>query len=325
MGAYDDAIAYGQRAQALAVAGGDTGEQAVASSLLGTVCFSLGDYHRATDVLRRALTSLTGERLSKRFGAIMASARAHAWLMDCLAELGEFAEGRAYGTAAARIAQETADPSGAILSQSRLGHLVLQQGEFDRAIAIREPTYTHCCTADILLYLSVIMVGLGVACALSGRVPEALHLIEQVVVHNETRGGGIPMMIRLGEASLVAGRPEHASHLAARALVLSRDRKECGNQAWALRLLGEIALLGNPLGVTQAAPHYSQALTLAKERSMRPLQAHCHRGLGTLYATSGQREQARTALSTAIEMYRGMEMTFWLPETEAALAQVDAR
>ena len=25
----------------------------------------------------------------------------------------------------------------------------------------------------------------------------------------------------------------------------------------------------------------------------------------------------------AIELYRDMEMTFWLPETEAALAQVD--
>ena len=46
---------------------------------------------------------------------------------------------------------------------------------------------------------------------------------------------------------------------------------------------------------------------------MRPLQAHCHRGLGTLYATTGQREQARTALSTAIEMYRPWTMTFWLP------------
>ena len=43
-----------------------------------------------------------------------------------------------------------------------------------------------------------------------------------------------------------------------------------------------------------------------------------------LYATTGQREQARAALSTAIEMYRDMEMTFWLPQTEAALAQVDA-
>ena len=57
---------------------------------------------------------------------------------------------------------------------------------------------------------------------------------------------------------------------------------------------------------------------------MRPLQAHCHRGLGTLYATTGQCEQARAALSTAIAMYRAMDMTFWLPQTEAALAQVKA-
>ena len=58
---------------------------------------------------------------------------------------------------------------------------------------------------------------------------------------------------------------------------------------------------------------------------MRPLVAHCHRSLGTLYATAGQREQARAALSTAIELYRAMEMTFWLPETEAVLAQVSTR
>jgi hypothetical protein len=47
--------------------------------------------------------------------------------------------------------------------------------------------------------------------------------------------------------------------------------------------------------------------------------------LGTLYAATGQREQARAELSTAIEMYRVMDMTFWLPQTEAALAQVDTR
>ena len=55
---------------------------------------------------------------------------------------------------------------------------------------------------------------------------------------------------------------------------------------------------------------------------MRPLMAHCHRGLGTLYAMLGQRAQARTALITAIEMSRAMDMTLWLPQTEAALAQV---
>jgi hypothetical protein len=58
---------------------------------------------------------------------------------------------------------------------------------------------------------------------------------------------------------------------------------------------------------------------------MRPLVAHCHRGLGMLYATIGQREQARVELSTAINFYRAMEMTFWLPEAEVALAQVEGR
>jgi hypothetical protein len=28
---------------------------------------------------------------------------------------------------------------------------------------------------------------------------------------------------------------------------------------------------------------------------------------------------------TAIEMYKSMDMTFWLPQTEAALAQVEGR
>jgi hypothetical protein len=54
---------------------------------------------------------------------------------------------------------------------------------------------------------------------------------------------------------------------------------------------------------------------------MRPLQAHCHLGLGRLYARVGQREQARTALATAIESYCAMDMAFWLPQAEAALAQ----
>jgi hypothetical protein len=54
---------------------------------------------------------------------------------------------------------------------------------------------------------------------------------------------------------------------------------------------------------------------------MRPLQAHCHRALGTLYTKTGWQEQARAELSTAIEMYRAMDMTFWLPQAQAALAQ----
>jgi hypothetical protein len=58
---------------------------------------------------------------------------------------------------------------------------------------------------------------------------------------------------------------------------------------------------------------------------MRPLLAHCHLGLGTLYARHGRREDAGAELSDAIELYRAMEMTFWLPRAEATLAEVARR
>jgi tetratricopeptide (TPR) repeat protein len=66
-----------------------------------------------------------------------------------------------------------------------------------------------------------------------------------------------------------------------------------------------------------------RALALAEEHGMRPLQAHCHLGLSAFYAKTGQREQAHAELSAAIGLYRAMDMTFWLPQAEAVLTQVE--
>jgi hypothetical protein len=49
------------------------------------------------------------------------------------------------------------------------------------------------------LYLVGLMVSLGLAYALSGRITEALHLLDQIVMHDETEGGGSSMMAELGE------------------------------------------------------------------------------------------------------------------------------
>jgi hypothetical protein len=68
--------------------------------------------------------------------------------------------------------------------------------------------------------------------------------------------------------------------------------------------------MASPPEWAHAATHDRQALALAEELSMRPLQAHCHRGLCTLYGTTGQWEQARTELSAAVDLYQAMEMTF---------------
>ena len=110
--------------------------------------------------------------------------------------------------------------------------------------------------------------------------------------------------------------------LARQGLELSRASSERGHQAYGLRLLAEIAARREPPESALAEAYYRQALALAEELGMRPLQAHCHLGLGMLYVKRGQQEQACMVLSAAIELYRAMEMTFWLPQTEAALAQV---
>src|SRR5262249_53868437 len=128
----------------------------------------------------------------------------------------------------------------------------------------------------------------------------------------------------LSEGCRLAGHGAEAWQYARQALDLAQQQKDRSSEALALHQLGVIQAHADPPDAEQAETYYQQALALAEELRMRPLQAHCHRGLGTLYATLGQREQARAELATAIELYRAMEMTFWLPETEAALAQMDA-
>ncbi len=55
---------------------------------------------------------------------------------------------------------------------------------------------------------------------------------------------------------------------------------------------------------------------------MRPLIAHCRKGLGALYGRTGREERGRSELTAATDMYRDMEMTVWLGKAEEALAGV---
>jgi tetratricopeptide (TPR) repeat protein len=185
-----------------------------------------------------------------------------------------------------------------------------------------------CQDADLPIFFPWVATALGAAYTLAGRIADAKPLLTQALEQSiATSAAAFQALSRLalGEGQLRAGCLEEAHALAEGALAHARAHQERGNQAYVLHLLGEIAARRDPPESNQARDYYRQALALAEELGMRPLQAHCHRGLGTLYATTGQWEQARTELSTAIEMYQLMGMTFWLPETQAALAQVEER
>ena len=209
-----------------------------------------------------------------------------------------------------------------------LGLLALRQGDLPRALPWLERAVDSCQEADVPGYFPRIAATLGTAYTLAGRLADAVPLLTQAWEQTLALDmGGLQTLCghALGEAQMQAGRLEEAHALAEHTLGLTRAHQERGRKAYALHLLGDIAARHEPPEIELAATFYQQALTLAEALGMRPLQAHCHHGLGTLYATGGQAVQACAELSAAIALYRTMDMTLWLPQAQAMLAQVDTR
>ena len=270
-----------------------------------------------------------GARRHERFGQItLPAVLARAHLAMCHAELGMFAEGRAVGEEGLRIAEAVEHPASLIVACHGIGMLFLRQGDLPRALPLLERAVGLCHEADFPANVPWMAAALGAAYTLVGRSADAVPLLTKAIEQAtamELGGFQVLCSLSLGEAQMLAGRLEEAQVLAERALALAREHGERGHQAYVLRLLGDIAARRDPPESELATGYYQQALALAEELGMHPLQAHCHRGLGILYSRVGRLDEARTALSTALHMYRAMEMALWLPQTEATLAQTGGR
>jgi tetratricopeptide (TPR) repeat protein len=277
----------------------------------------------------QTVAALHGPQRRERFGqAVLPAVHARTHLAMCYAELGTFAAGRALGDEGLQIAQEVTHPGSLMWVSYGHGLLALRQGDLRQALPLLEQAMAICQDADFPAFFASTAAALGAVYTLAGRLAEALPWLMRAVAQAMATERVEPQVfcrLCLGEAQVLTGDLEEAHTLTERTLALAHERQERGHQAYALRLLGDIAARCTPPNVNQALCYYHQALALAEELGMRPLLAHCHRSLGTLYAASGQRKPARTEFAAAIALYRAMDMTFWLPETEAALAQREGR
>jgi tetratricopeptide (TPR) repeat protein len=246
-------------------------------------------------------------------------------LVQCLTELGQFDDGSRYGQEAMRIAEAAGHAFSLYQAWRSLASLYLCQGALNHAIALLERALALCQEADLPYGVPATVSRLGWADAQAGHPVEALADLEQMgqlAASHRTAGGYAMWLVLLSEGYVAVGRLSAAIPLAHEALATARDRKERGAKGYAPRLLGTLTAQGTAPDVVAAARYYQHAILLAQELGMRPLLAHCHRGLGMLYAQAGRPEQARAELSAAVDLYHTMKMTFWLPETGAALAQM---
>jgi tetratricopeptide (TPR) repeat protein len=323
MGDAPSAVVLGQQALALATTLGDGALQMHTAHRLGQSYHVIGDFSRAAAVLRGNIEAAAQAADTPSPDIPIQS---QAWLALTVSTLGAFAEGRRHGEEALHRATREGRGVTPLIAHGCLGLAYLLQGDLAPAIRVLEQGLALGRASDNRDWGRGILACLGFAYALQGRLAEGHALLaEGLQEDRRTRAHHAGRVVWHSEVCRLAGGGAEAGQHAHRALALARQLKERGDEALALHQLGVVYAYADPPDIEQAEVHYRQALTLAEELGMRPLQAHCHRGLGTLYAATGQQEQARSALTTGIAMYRSMDMTFWLPETAAALAQVEER
>jgi class 3 adenylate cyclase/tetratricopeptide (TPR) repeat protein len=331
MGDPDRAMMSSQQALAIAAAHDMAALQDEATTHLGHTYYTLGEYRHALDILRPRVARLDGDGLRERIRAgSLDPVFARTVLVLCLTEVGAFHEGRARGDEGIQRAEAAQHAFSCLLAYWGGGLVALGQGDLHQATPLLERGLVLCQAATLPALLPIFVSALSYAYALAGRHLEARKVLDQAratmaSVQESVSAFQALVSVWLGHACLLTGRLDDAYALATQAHALSQAHRGRGHEAWALHLLGDVARHHQPPESEPAAVHYRQALALAEALGMRPLQAHCHRGLGTLYAKTGQREQARAELTAAIALYRAMDMTFWLPQAEATLGQVEGQ
>jgi len=291
---------------------------------LAMVHHALGNYPRGIALPRRNIEILCGDRAYQAFtGPNLTAVMSYAYLVRCLAERGQFADAVPLAEEGVRLAEAIEYLNSLVVVLCWLGAILLRRGDLNAAIPVLERDVRLCETSEILTVSAWATPCLGLAYALSGRASEAMPLLEQAIEHGAKGTGDHAWQIGVtAEGYLMAGRPNEAMDLADRSLRLAREGEERGYEAWALRLLAEVAARHDPPQGTRAEDHYQEALALATGLGMRPLVAHCHLGLGKLFRRTGKREPAQEHLTTATTMYREMDMRFWLEQAETKMAEL---
>ena len=324
-GDHQRAIDAGERALVLATQMGDSAIQINAQVRLARVYVRLGDYRRAIDLCEQNLSSLKGRPVGERtpFGMqAIVSVATRSQRSVCLGEVGELAQGIGWAQEAVRIAETAGHSHSLVAAYSSLSYVYLVKGDLEMSLTLLDRSLHICRTAHLDIWLSWPQAQLGYAYVHLSRSAEALPLLEDAA-KRPSLGVGIGFhFCWLSEAYLQAGRLDDAIAVVQRALDRARKSKERGQEAWALRLLGEICSQAVTPEIEKAEEHYRRAVTLAEELGMRPLVAHCHVGLGKLYQRTGDLQRAKDHLTTATTMMREMEMGLWLERAEAELKEL---
>jgi class 3 adenylate cyclase/tetratricopeptide (TPR) repeat protein len=313
LGRYRESIEAGERALAVAGSLSDLALQVVTNLPLGLAHHTRGDYKRAREHFDWNAAHLEGNLASQRFGMfVLPAAFSRSFVAWGLADTGQFSEAFNIGEDALRIAENASHPFSCGYAHLGLGVVALRQGNLRRALRSFERALAAGAFADSPVGFAYVALHFGYGLALAGRANEGIPILEQSIELAESKGFVARHALRLAyvsEAYLSLGREGEALKAATRALDLARKHEERANEAYSLRMLGEVDLYRGNL--EDAKNWLIQSLTLAGELGMLPLEANCHKGLANVFDLGHQESSAEHHRSISRSLADAMEMRFW--------------
>ncbi len=325
----EQAVIIGKQALQYTVGQRNIDVKIVAHNWLGVAYHNLGQFNASIDELSTALSLIPMGRETEFFGTNgIVSVNCKAWLTRSLVQIGKFNEAFEFGEKAIQTAAECRCPLSIVFANYAVGVAALIKGDFDRAIATLEYSLQVCEATELIVQRPLVISGIAAAYAFVGHFDKALRLLKYTTKRGVWVTDGANRQAPLGKAMgmvwevqtyLLAGKLEEAEKLARRHLAVCAENKERGTIAWLKYLLGEISMRRDGSLGAQAEASYREALTLAQDLGMRPLQAHTHLGLGRLHARDKNTRIARPEILAASQQYRAMLMAFGVGEADLAL------
>ena len=326
-GEFARAIASIERALGVGETVGDPAVRLAAHQYLGLACYAVGDYRRAATLMRTVAQLSLDDPGAAQFRPTQAGSPAGfravslGWLARCLADLGDFDEGRAHGHEAVRIGERIDHPYSLASACWGLGYLHVAEGDFGAAELVLQRALKTARDASVMRLLPQVMRELGLAYARLGRPGEGIPVLEDALRIVEAIGlvvGYSSTLSHLGEAYVIAGRVNEAAAVVDRAYAIAHEHGQQADKAAALRLLGAIAFGRGDR--SDARRHYGASIALAESLGMRPFAARGRLDLGTVLRLDGE-PAARPTLEEARAAFGELGMSFW---RDAAQAELDA-
>lgn len=256
---------------------------------VGIIHHETGDFRASLEFHDRCLAMESPVIDERRAGwAALPSVTLRTFMADSLIELGDFDRAEELATDGSQRANAANHAYSRANINHVFGRLRTAQGRPAEALSLLQESWQTCLDLEMKQMYPVFASRMGEAYLALGDVRSALEILavpEQLDIPlAEHAFGWRFLFVAQGHAFLAAGNKAQATAVAERALALAEERQEPPQQAYAKKLLGDIARVNDANDITSAERYYREAFALAEQCAMRPLMTLCRDALAGVVA-----------------------------------------